>query len=195
MNTKFLKLFTLAVAFIIGLNACSKKDNPNPTEEKENNGSFYFNAKIDGTDFSADMKSCECTTPASFLTEAYKHNGNLYIKAKKNTTNASEGEFWVSIGSVSSPYTGAGAYALVPQQGVYAGVSYTLNSTKWGVGDEMIGFANGQGIYSTTTGTITITKDESSIVEGTFSFNATTNPVSTTKVVTEGKFRMKYRSL
>lgn len=183
---------TLILIISIGLSSC-EKDNSNEDVVTNNSGDFYFKAKIDGQDFSADMKSCECSTPADYLTETYKHNGNLYIKAKKNTSNAGEGEFWMAIGSVSSPYSGAGVYELIPQKDPYVGASYTLNLEKWVVGDEFLGIENGQPIYSTTTGTITITKDENKIIEGTFQFEGLNKTKQSTKQFKDGKFRLKVK--
>ncbi|GEM_PF-717649 len=194
MHMKHLKLLTLILAISVALFACKKEDTPDKeTEEVKNDTNFYFNAKIDGQAFTADMKSCDCSASADFLTETYKHNGNLYIRAKKNTANADEGEFWFALGSVSQAYNGAGVYELIPQQGIYAGASYTLNSEKWAVGDEYVDIENGQLVYSATSGTVTITKDENKIVEGTFKFDGYNSGKQTTKKITEGKFRLKIR--
>lgn len=194
MNFKFLKCTALIFGILVGLYACKKENKSDvEIEEVKTDAGFYLNAKIDGQAFAADMKSCDCSTPANYLTETYKHNGNLYIRAKKNSANANEGEFWIALGSVSTPYTGAGVYELAPQKGIYAGASYTLNSEKWIVGDEFVDVVNGQPVYSTTTGTVTITKDENKIVEGTFSFSGHNSAKQSTKQITEGKFRLKVK--
>ena len=191
MNITFSKFLSFGLIILIGLSSCEKESVDTDADDLKNETGFYFTAKIDGQDFVADMKSCECSTPADFLTETYKHNNNLYIRAKKNTANANEGEFFLSLGSVSTPYSGAGVYELVPEEGVYAGVSYTLNSEKWAVGDASLGAKSGQLIYSPTTGTVTITKDENKVVEGTFSFDVYNEALQSTKKITEGKFRLQ----
>ena len=84
-------------------------------------------------------------------------------------------------GNASNNYSGVGDYVISQGFSTEASGQYTLGDTTWYSGGAYPG-----------NGTITISKDENKIVEGTFYFEANTSSSSKNKNVTEGRFRMKY---
>lgn len=181
MKLKIIKMALLLLVF-----SCTKKEDEKSTPITTPTASsmdtnYYFEAKVNGQLFKANMTSCECTTPSDFKTEAYIHSNGLYLRAKKDPNDAKAGEFFISAGNASNNYSGVGDYVISQGFSTEASGQYTLGDTTWYSGGAYPG-----------NGTITISKDENKIVEGTFYFEANTSSSSKNKNVTEGRFRMKY---
>ncbi len=156
--------------------SCSKTSDPQPATNTPNNTTdtnFYFTAKIDGTDWSADMK-------ASTTSISSPHQGSLSIQA--SLTTVTSGVFLINLYN----YNGAGSYT-VGTGGTNSYARYTTGS----VATSNYSAWKAETPGSTTTGTFTITKDDGSIVEGTFSFDGYSEETKDTKKITDGKFRMK----
>ena len=170
--------------------SCKKDDNNTDEKKDDNKDEFYFSAKIDGVEFNADMYSCECTNAFQFGTEAYIHSGVLVLRGKKNTKKADEGEIILKLGGAVEVKT----YPLEPGKNG-PGASYMLGQSMWAAGGEVVGYGASNPIYSTGTGSITITSHKGDIVEGTFEINGANYQDGTKKTITDGKFRMKYRTI
>lgn len=179
MKTKALKLFTIAMICIAGFTSCSKDDDNNGGDD----GNFYFTAKIDGNDFSADMSNPTFTSIHKY------HAESISISAMKDAANPGAGGFLINI---NSGYSGTGTYTVGVggEEENYArymtGSMATSNLNSWAAET-----GNGSSANNVGTGTITITADANNIVEGTFSFEGYNNADQTTKQITAGKFRMK----
>ncbi len=178
MKTKVLNLFAIAMICIAGFTSCSKDDDNNGDD-----GNFYFTAKIDGNDFSADMSNPTFTSIHKY------HAESISISAMKDAANPGAGGFLINI---NSGYSGTGTYTVGVggEEENYArymtGSMATSNLNSWAAET-----GNGSSANNVGTGTITITADANNIVEGTFSFEGYNNADQTTKQITAGKFRMK----
>ncbi len=161
------KLMILLAAVVMFFTACNKNDNNNTTG---GNNNYYFTAKIDGVDFAADMSST--------VTEATKpHAGFLTLSAAK--TDVLDGAFLVNI----SNYTGTGTYS-VGTGNNYARhtVGNIVNGQSWEASDK-----------SGTSGEVIVTSDNNGVIEGTFSFIGLTTKDNSSKIFSDGKFRMKIK--
>jgi len=185
------KLLFGMMACMVLLASCKKEKNSTDDEKKEDTktDNFYFTAKIDGVEFKADMYSCECTNAAQFGTEAYIHTGTLVLRGKKNTKNVDEGEIFLRLGEI-----GVKTYQLEASTNG-PGAYYTLGSDKWSAGGEVVAYGSSNPIYSTGMGNVKITSHKDNIVEGTFELSTISYADGTKKSITDGKFRMKYRTI
>lgn len=169
--TGFVMLLITATAI-----SCSKTTDPQPNNNNNNNATdtnFYFTAKIDGADWSADMQSANTSISSP-------HQGSLSIQAALTTVTS--GVFLINLYN----YNGAGSYT-VGTGGTNSYARYTTGS----VATSNYSAWKAETPGSTTTGIFTITKDDGSIVEGTFSFDGYSEETKDTKKITDGKFRMK----
>lgn len=175
MSKKF-TIFSAILIFCSVLVSCNKTTT---TPDSNNNNSntqdtnFYFTAKIDGTDWKADMSSTN-----TYATNS--HSTLLTIGAA--LTTVTDGVFLCNL----SGYKGAAGYTV----GTGGGDNY-IRYTTGSVGAGTYSAWKAETPGSSTTGTVTITKDENNIIEGTFSFDGYSEEKKTTKSVTDGKFRMK----
>lgn len=172
---RFNILMVLGLFIVTVIASCTKPTDPvtNNTPNKTTDTNFYFTAKVDGTDWKADMSSS--TTYANA-----PHSGMLTISA--SVTPVTSGVFLINV----SGYTGAATYSLGGNGNNSYG-RYTTGSV--GAGTYSAWKAESPG--STTTGTITITKDDAGVIEGTIVFDGYSEEAKNTKKITEGKFRMK----
>ncbi len=170
-----MKQLLTIIAVISLLSTGCNKSNPAPpsNNNSNNNNDYYFTAKIDGVDFSADMNSSNTYANVP-------HNGLLTISAA--LTTVTDGFF---LGNISN-YNGAGTYT-IGKGGNGSYIRYTSGSV--GAGTYSAWKAEEPG--STTTGTIVITKDDATVIEGTVQFDGYSEEKKTTKKITDGKFRMK----
>lgn len=167
-------LLTLVAVVSLFATSCKKDGTTAPTNNNNNTSNdYYFTAKIDGVDFSADMNSS-----STYVNEP--HNGLLTISA--SLSKATDGVF---LGNISQ-YNGAGTY-VVGKGGNGSYIRYMAGSV--GAGTYSAWKAEEPG--STTTGTVVITKDDGTVIEGTVEFDGYSEEANTTKKITEGKFRMK----
>lgn len=169
------KLLTLIAAITMLATACKKKED-NTSNNNTNNTTdtnYYFTAKVDGTNWSADMKSSNTSATAP-------HTGVITISAALATVT--DGVFLMNI----YQYKGAAAYTM----GVGGDNNY-IRYTTGTVANNSYSSWKAEVPGSTTTGTVTITKDDNGVIEGTFQFDGYSEEKKTTKKITEGKFRMK----
>lgn len=170
---KNLSLIFLSI-MLAGFISCSKTEDPAPTNNTTTTDTnYYFTAKVDGTDWTADMQSSN-TSAKSF------HAGSITIQA--SLTDVTKGVFLMNI----MGYNGAGTYT-VGTGGNNNYIRYTTGTAANGSYSAWKAETPG----STTTGTVTITKDENGVIEGTLEFEGYSEETKDIKKITEGKFRMK----
>lgn len=162
---KQLILCMLAIVFLA--TSCKKDSNNTPDEN------YYFTAKIDGVDYSADVTSAS--------TYVINHHGSLLTISAALPT-VTDGVFLANL----SGYTGEQSYTV----GTGGGTSYARYTTG-SVGDGTYSSWKAETPGSTTTGVFVIAKDDGSVVEGTFQFDGYSEEAKTTKKITDGKFRLK----
>lgn len=169
------KLLTIISVITLLATACKKSDDTTPAGNNNNTNdtNYYFTAKIDGTAWEADMSSTNTYANVP-------HTGLLTISASLATVT--DGFF---LGNISG-YNGAGTYTV----GTGGGNSY-IRYTTGSVGAGTYSAWKAEVPGSTTTGTVTITKDDGGVIEGTLKFDGYSEEKKTTKSITDGKFRMK----
>ncbi len=167
---------------LTGLVSCEKggTDDDNDNDKK---GDFYLTAKIEGTNFTADLSDTKTWGAFKY------HTGTLSISVPDNVANAGEGTIMLNI---LEGYNGAGTYKVgvggnAKNYARYStGSMGTGNLNSWAAETGSASSANDVG-----QGTIVVTSDKSNVVEGTFQFDGYNNTGKTTKKITEGKFRLK----
>ncbi len=172
-NMKKRIFFVMAIlTIVLGFTSCKKEtiDNNNNNNTTVDNN-FYFNVKMDGESFTGDIGDGK--------TISRSHGGTLLTIKDKAGNNPG---FFINILN----YTGAKTYEISsnpPSGGDASNASYSevLTPVVWTYWSS----------DSINPGTITIISDNNDIVEGTFSFDGYNPDNSTTKVFTEGKFRLK----
>lgn len=169
------KLILLMLPVLIGALSCSKSNDPAPaaTTTGTNNTNYYFNAKVDGVSWSADMQSSN-TSAQSY------HAGSITIQAA--LTTVTDGVFLANIFN----YNGAGTYVV----GTGGGNNYIRYTTGTAANNTYSAW-KAETPGSTTTGKIVVTNDANGVVEGTFEFEGYSEETKDTKQITEGEFRMK----
>ena len=158
-------VLTLMISSATLLTNCDKDEDPTDG----GGGNEHLTAKVDGADYAASKD------PASII-GATKSSGTLTVQGGDNSGQ--------TIRLIATGYTGVGTYTF---GGIGNGSSgtYITNPTD---------FNNLQkNTYSTSfrdgnLGTIEVTKDDDSVVEGTFSFEGF-NSESNKKTITEGSFK------
>lgn len=138
---------------------------------------YYFNVKIDGENFSADLRD-----PVRY--GAWRRENSLYINATKDVVNPSLGTFKIRI---YDSYYGAGRYVVGRGARGNHSASYIMGT-----------LANGGTISSweadvwepVTSGVLVITSDENGVIEGTLEFEGREYRGNSIKRITNGNFRM-----
>ena len=154
------------------LASCKKDDNTN------NNANHLDSNGIDTTKFylSANIDGVASYTDSTHLSQ--NQNSYYFLEAQKlSTTNLtllvddsiSQTEWYIYINN----YQGSGVYNI----GEANGAEYNLGTTTFGTD-------------SVHTGTITVTSDNGSVVEGVFQFDGIDQNSPTIKHITNGKFRL-----
>ncbi len=157
-------LATMVFATVLTF-SCSSDDNGGGGGSPS--GSF-LHAKVDGTQFKAEVQG--------------------FSTVGANRIGTGEGQIISIIGGTID-----GTNVSISLMGINAAGTYTLNPDS----DSVIAFttaggaaAYGTGICAGSTGTITISAIDAEKIEGTFSFTGKDGEMcSSTKMVTEGKFR------
>lgn len=139
-----------------------------------NNGDEFLTASIDGSSFSAAQ------SPA-VIVSAQSTNGVLAVQGGTNTGN--------TISMAINGYTGVGTYVtgdVISNTNFiqYLTISGTTPST-WASG------LASAALGTLMPGSIEVTSDDGTTVEGTFSFEGYNGADMTTKVVTNGEFKAK----
>jgi len=159
-KTMYLVMLFTAVLFT----ACSTNDDDDNDDDGSSGGSEFVTAKVNGTDF-------EAAQDPAVIVGATVSNGVLAVHGGKNNGETLR----LTIGS----YNGVGTYS--------AGESITsVNSLMYVTISPVAAWTT---IFDLATGTIEITSDDGTTVEGTFSFEGYNAADQTTKTITVGKFK------
>jgi len=160
-KTMYLVMIFTAVLFT----ACSTSDDDNDDGDDGGNsgGSEFVTAKINGASFEAAQ------SPA-VIVAATSGNDLLTFHGGNNEGNTLRGSIF--------NYTGVGTYTTGDNITNVNSLSYiTLPANMW------------TSTFDIGTGTLTVTSDDGTTVEGTFSFEGYNASDQTTKTITEGKFK------
>ena len=170
-NTFRILFLTLA----IGFTSCSSDDdNDGGTGGGTGGGAEHFTAKIDGVNFEAS------TDPASLIGGTLQTNNGMTIATGQGSTN--NGDF-INFSIIN--YDGPGTYttgdALTNNNGIMYGKISPLGT--WA--------SNGVlSIIGISPGEIVITSDSDGVLEGSFSFEGYNGDDQTSKMITEGSFKV-----
>ena len=167
-NLKQIMLFVM-VGSLLTFTSCSKDDDGDGGSSK--GGSEFLTVKIDGSSFSAS------TDPASLIS-AIVDSGVLAVQGSTN-----DGKY-LRFNILN--YTGEGTYDTgdnISNSNLIQYGDISTPTVAW-ISSGIIALGN-----SAATGTITVTSDNGSTVEGTFSFTGYNADDMTTKSFTEGEFK------
>ena len=169
VNQIMLLVMTLS---LVTFTSCSSDDD---NGGGSGSGDEFLTASIDGSNFSAAQ------SPA-VIVGAQSTNGILAVQGGTNTGN--------TISIAINGYTGVGTYTtgdVISNTNFiqYLTISGTTPST-WASG------LSSAAVGGIMPGTIEITSDDGTTVEGTFSFDGYNAADMTTKVVTNGEFKAKF---
>jgi hypothetical protein len=165
-QTFYLSLICLALV----ASGCSK-NNDDGSGGDTGGGSESFSAKVDGSNFSAS------NDPATLI-GARLNSGVFTAQGSDNSGNA--------INFTINSYTGAETYRtgdLLTNPNL---IQYVRVSPTGAWGSNLATAALG----TLTPGTIVITSDNGTVVEGTFSFEGYNSSDMSTKMITEGRFKV-----
>jgi len=159
-KTIYISFLCLAVI----LASCSSSDdNNNDGDDGGTDGAEYLTAKVDGASFEAAQ------SPA-VIVGATSGNGLMTFQGGTNEGNTIRGSVF--------NYNGAGTYTTGDNITNVNSLSYiTLPNNIW------------NSTFDIGSGTITITSDDGTTIEGTFSFEGYNAEGQTTKTITEGNFK------
>lgn len=160
-NTFRILFLTLAIAFT----SCSSDDDDGGGSGggTGGGGEEFLIAKIDGADFEAAQ------TPA-VIVAATTSNGVLTFHGGNNSGNTIRGTI--------QSYTGVGTYTTGDGLSNVNSLTYiTLPANSW------------MSTFNIGSGTVTVTSDDGTTVEGTFSFEGYNAQDQTTKNITNGSFK------
>lgn len=145
--------------------ACNKNSDDGGGEEGENtSGTEYLTAKVDGTDF-------EAAQDPAVIVSATVGNNVLSFQGGKNNGETIRGTI--------NGYSGVGTYRTGNDISNPNSLNYiTLNPT-----------ANWGSTFNIGSGTVEITMDDGTTIEGTFSFEGLNADDQTTKNITQGNFK------
>lgn len=167
-NLKQIMLFVM-MGSLLTITSCSSDDE---SGGDAGSGDEFLTAKIDGADFAAAQ------SPA-VIVGAQSVSGVLAVQGGDNNGNT----FSIAIPS----YTGVGIYKTGDNISNQNGIMYleisgsTPNSWASNFATSAVG--------GLTPGTIEVTSDDGTTIEGTFSFDGYNASDMTTKVVTQGAFK------
>lgn len=157
------------IGSLITLTSCSSDDD-NGGDNGGGNGNEFLTAKIDGADFAASQ------SPA-VIVGAQSTNGILAVQGGDNNGN--------TINFAIQNYNGVGTYTTGDNLTNANLIQYLQISPVAGWASNLATAALG----TLNPGTIEITSDDGTTVEGTFSFDGYNADDMTTKVVTQGSFK------
>lgn len=159
---KALQKIGLIFLFTLTIISCSKNEDD---DDKASSGEDFFTAKIDGTAWEA------FTGPPDTVAWNEAHPGLIVIQGSDSNGTA------ISMNIMN--YTGAATYDFST-----AGfVQYVVSPTQSNSGSWVTNSASG------TSGSVIITSDDGTTIEGTVSFTGLNPQDNSRKVITEGKFR------
>ena len=160
-----LKTVIIFLSFAFAFTGCNDDD-----DDSGASGDEYLTAKIDGSSFAASKD------PATII-GATISNGLLAVQGGDNSGNTISFQIF--------GYTGAGTYKTADKLSSTNSIGYITikpNVATW----------NSSGVTSITgitPGTIEVTSEDGTTVEGTFSFEGYNAADKTKKTITEGKFK------
>lgn len=159
------KTVFILLSFAFAFTSCNNDDDDNGAS-----GDEYLTAKIDGTNFAASKD------PATII-GATISNGLLAVQGGDNSGNTISFQIF--------GYTGVGTYKTADNLTSTNSIGYITISPSFATW-------NSSGITSITgitPGTIEVTSDDGTTVEGTFSFEGYNASDKSKKTVTDGKFK------
>lgn len=167
---KKFNLLAIAVLIIFSFTNCDNDDDDTPGT----GGDQFFIAKIDGADFEASQ------SPAVII-GATSTNGILAVQGGQNNGN--------TINFSIHNYTGVGTYTAGDAVGNMNVMQYIEISPVGGW------LCNGVTalVGGLASGSIQITSDDGTTVEGTFSFDGYNGQNQTKKVITQGEFKATFQ--
>jgi hypothetical protein len=162
-KSAYLVMLCVAVMFT----ACKSDDNNNEEEGGQgggSNGTEFLTAKVDGVDFEAAQD------PAVIVSAAVNNNVMAFQGGKNN------GE---TIRGTLNDYSGVGTYRTGNDISNVNSLTFlTLTPV-----------AAWTSTFNIGSGTIEVTSDDGSIIEGTFAFEGFNGADQTTKTITQGNFK------
>jgi len=161
-KSAYLVMLCVAVIFT----ACKSDDNNNEEEGEQGggDGTEFLTAKVDGVDFEAAQD------PAVIVSAAVNNNVMAFTGGKNN------GE---TIRGTLNDYNGVGTYRTGNDiSNVNSLIYLTLTPV-----------ATWTSTFDIGSGTIEVTSDDGSIIEGTFTFEGFNGADQTTKTITQGNFK------
>ncbi len=173
---KVLFLFVFAAALV----SCSNDDDSGDSGNSgTNGGGESFSAKIDGADFAAS------TDPATLIGATMStNNGTTLLTAQGSTNN---GDF---INFTIMNYNGTGTYTTGDDLSNPNLIQYgELNGTTANVWASNLATAAVGGLQA---GQINVTAQDENGAEGTFSFEGYNAADMSTKMITEGQFKVSF---
>jgi hypothetical protein len=165
LNQIMLLIMTVS---LVTFTSCSSEDD---NDGGNDNGDEFLTATIDGNGFSAAQ------SPAVII-GAQSTNGILSVQGGDNTGNT------VSMAVMN--YTGVGTYVTGD---VISNTNFIQYLTISGTPSTWASGLSSAALGTLMPGTIEVTSDDGTTVEGTFSFEGYNGADMTTKVVTNGEFK------
>ena len=159
---KTLQKIGLLLLFTLLITSCSKNNDENDTSAS---GGDFFTAKVDGTAWEA------FTGPPDTVAWSEAHAGLIVLQGSDANGTA------ITMNIMN--YNGTGTYDFT-RTGF---IQFVIAPTQANSGSWVANSASG------TTGSVNITSDDGSVIEGTVSFTGLNPQDNTKKVITEGKFR------
>ncbi len=158
------QILFLLTLFVFALGACKKDDSTDPGA---NSDGFYLQCKIDGRDFVAGDNLAYWST---FGSDQYSIYGSASLNGHELVAMTLENTL------------GVGTHQFAPSDEEKSGWYVTSNSDDYDT------------YYGQGRGSVTITRKDADVIEGTFSFTPYESDDEVDKVeITEGKFRVQRR--
>ncbi len=163
MKTIKKTIYVTLLCLSVILASCSSSDDSGDGGDGGTGGEEFLTAKVDGSNFAAAQ------TPA-VIVGATSGNGLMTFQGGTNEGNTIRGSVF--------NYNGEGTYTTGDNITNVNSLSYiTLPNNLW------------NSTFDIGSGTITITSDDGTTIEGTFSFEGFNADDSSTKTITEGSFK------
>ena len=165
MKTLKKSIYLLFLCTAVAVTSCNKNDDSNDDGQgDQNNGTEFLTAKVDGVDFEAAQD------PAVIVSAAVSNNV-LAIHGGKNNGETIRGTI--------NGYNGVGTYHTGNDISNPNSLAYlTINPVQ-----------NWMSTFNIGSGTLEVTFDDGTTVEGTFTFEGLNAQDQTTKTVTQGNFK------
>jgi len=165
MKTLKNSIYLLLLCTAVVVSSCSKdKNNEEEGDEQNNNGTEFLTAKVNGNDF-------EAAQDPAVIVGAQVSNNVLAFQGGKNNGETIRGTI--------NDYNGVGTYVTGNDISNPNSLGYiTINPV-----------ATWMSTFNIGSGTLEVTFDDGTTVEGTFTFEGLNAQDQTTKTITEGQFK------